>query len=86
MSASEDRDIANHIAVYGYHPDAQEVRMYYKVTGKNRLRGAIGKHENFTEFITAESPVKAANEVREIRYNRGYEHVSIRKVALGNEA
>ena len=24
MSASEDRDITNHIAVYGYHPDEFE--------------------------------------------------------------
>ena len=57
--------------------------MYYKVTGKNRIRGAIGKHESFTEYVTADSPVKAAEEVREIRYNRGFDHVHIHKVELG---
>ena len=57
--------------------------MYYKVTGKNRLRNAIGKHENFTEHVTAKSPVKAAEMVRDIRYDRGYEHVHIRKVEAG---
>jgi ribosomal protein L20A (L18A) len=52
----------------------------YKVVGTSRQCGAIGKMENFSENVTAENSINAADMARDAQYSKNREHVSIKTI------
>jgi len=49
----------------------------YNIEGTDRIVGAIGAFEKFSEPVTAESLSEAIEKARKQRYEKGREHVHV---------